>query len=78
MYGTSSYAVILQGTAPVLQSVAPGSPGNRPVLQRIFAAKPTLATPRLLFCMDARKPPVIRGFGSVCSYFTLPLNRRSG
>ena len=61
------------------------SPGNpaipqriAPIPQRIFAAKPALAPPRLLPCVDARKPPVIHGFDPVCSDLSLPLKRRSG
>jgi len=68
MYSTSSYAVILQETAPVLPSVATGAPGNLCCQTCACAATAT----------DARKPPVIQDFGPVYSDLRLPLKRHSG
>ena len=66
------------GNPAIPQRIAPIPGRTAPIPQRIFAARHALAPPRPLPCVDARKPPVIRGFGAVCSDLSLPLKRRSG
>ena len=49
-----------------------------PIPQRIFAARPALAPPRLLPCIDAGKLPDGRRVDPVQHFLFLPLKRRLG